>query len=177
MGRLFLSIILILQLGTVRSALAQDASSLEWGHPISYDDFQAKPDEADTAAANISVSILLGYGNTQSNILRFKVVAVMDKDESWIKNGFRKAHILNHEQGHFDIAQIFARKLAAELKKRFYTPRDVKILSAVYDDFLNRMNEVQVRYDDETRGGWDPVAQSKWRRYIKRELSGVMKGS
>ena len=177
MGRLLLSIVLILILGAVHPALGQDASSLEWGRPISYDDFQSKPDEADTAAANISVSILLGYGNTQNNTLRFKVVAVMDKNESWIKDGFRKAHILKHEQGHFDIAQIFARKLAAELKKRLYTPRDVRILSELYDDFLHQMNEVQVRYDDETRGGWDPVAQSKWRRYIEEGLSGLMKGS
>ena len=177
MGRLWIAIIVTLYHVAVPCALAQDPSSLEWGRPISYDDFESKPDEADTAAANISVSILLGYINTESNILRFKVVAVMDKDESWIKKEFRKDHILKHEQGHFDIAQIFARKLAAALKKRFYTPRDVRILSDLYDDFLNQMNEVQVRYDDETRGGWDPVAQSKWRRYIQRELSGVMKGS
>lgn len=177
MGRLLLSIILILHPGTMRWALAQDASSLEWGSPISYDDFESRPNQSDTAAANISVSILLGYVNTKSNILRFKVVAVMDKDESWIKEGFKKDHILKHEQGHFDIAQIYARKLKAFLKKRFYTPRDVRTLHDLYDDFLNQMNEVQVRYDEETRGGWDPVAQSKWRRYIEQELSGVMKGS
>lgn len=176
MGRLLLFIILILCHGTVQCALAQDASSLEWGGMISYEDFQSSPDEADTAAANISVSILLGYVNTQSNILRFKVVAVMDKDESWIKEGFRKPHILKHEQGHFDIAQIFARKLEAVLKKRFYSPTDVRLLSDLYDDFLNQMNEVQVRYDQETRGGWDPVAQSKWRRYIEEELFAAMKG-
>lgn len=157
-------------------ALAQDASSLEWGRTISYEDFQSSPDEADTAAANISVSILLGYGNTQSNILRFKVVAVMDKDESWIKEGFRRPHILKHEQGHFDIAQIFARKLEAVLKKRSYRSTDVEVLTELYDDFLNQMNQVQVRYDEETRGGWDPVAQSKWRRFIEEELASAMKG-
>ena len=169
MGRLLVFTIMLSQ-GLSNWAVAQDASSVEWGRPITYADFEAQPNESDTAAANISVSILLGYANTKSNILRFKVVAVMDKDESWIKKGFRLDHILKHEQGHLDIAQIFARKLEGVLKKRFYTPRDVNALNTLYDDYLNQMNEVQVRYDEETRGGWDPVAQSKWRMYIESEL-------
>ena len=40
---------------------AQGASTLEWGSPISYGDFASKPGKADTAAANISVTIVLGY--------------------------------------------------------------------------------------------------------------------
>jgi hypothetical protein len=170
MERLLLFMLIILSQAILHCAGAQDVSSLEWGRPITYSDFESQPNESDTAAANISVSILLGYVNTKSNILRFKVVAVMDKDESWIRKGFKQDHILKHEQGHFDIAQIFARKLEDVLKKRFYTPKDVKALNALYDEYLNRMNEVEVRYDEETRGGWDPVAQSKWRRYIAEEL-------
>lgn len=149
---------------------AQGNSSLEWGNPITYNDFESQPNRVDTAAANISVTILLGYSNTPSGELKYKVVAVMDKDQSWIKPEFKRDHILKHEQGHFDIAHIYARKLDASLKTKRYTSKDIKALSALYDRHLEEMNELQIRYDRETSGGWNALAQSKWRRYIEREL-------
>ena len=155
---------------TKHSAFSQGSSSIEWGNLITYADFQSSPDKADTAAANISVTILLGYSNTKTGALKFRVVAVMDRDQSWMKKEFRNDHILKHEQGHFDIAEIYAKKLDAALKKKHYTSKDVATLNALYDDYLAEMNELQLRYDRETRGGWDELAQSKWRRMIDRGL-------
>jgi len=149
---------------------AQDPTSLEWGKPIRYDDFKASPAPRDTAAANISVTILLGYSGKAAESLKFRVVAVMDRSESWMKTEFKRDHILRHEQGHFDIAHIYAKKLEASLEKRNYTASDLQLLNDLYDRFLREMNELQLRYDTETKGGWDDLAQSKWRRFIAMEL-------
>lgn len=171
-----LQILLLLVLITVCSGgvSAQGASSsVEWGPPIAFKDFEATPIKSDTAAANISVTIVLGYSNTKSGALKFRVVAVMDKDESWIKDEFRTLPILRHEQGHFDIAHIYARRLEAILKQKVYTTKDIALLNTVYDQCLEEMNGLQIRYDRETKGGWDALAQSKWRRFIEEELRGV----
>lgn len=152
---------------------AQGASTLEWGSPISYRDFASKPAKADTAAANISVTIVLGYAPGRDGDLTFRVFAAMDKDQSWIKDEFRNMEILKHEQGHFDIAHIFARKLEASLKGKRYTKTDVAKLNDLYDRYLAMMNDLQTRYDRETRGGLNPVAQSKWRLFISRELAAL----
>lgn len=167
-----LSIILIVVLSTAQLS-AQTASSVEWGHPVSYRDFESRPHQSDTAAANISVTILLGYSSTKSGELEFRVVAVMDKDKSWIREEFKRTHILKHEQGHFDIAHVYAKKLEGDLKRRRYTSKDIGVLNAVYDRFLEEMNALQIRYDKETKGGWDALAQSKWRRFIEGELEKV----
>jgi predicted secreted Zn-dependent protease len=169
MSRVTILLYLVTQI-TTHSGFSQGSTSIEWGKPVSYSDFESSPPKADTAAANISVTILLGYSNTKSGELKFRVVAVMDKDQSWMKKEFRKDHILKHEQGHFDIAEIYAKKLDSALKKKRYTAKDVAILNALYDDYLGQMNELQLRYDQETKGGWDGLAQSKWRRFIFREL-------
>lgn len=166
-------IIIVLISSTALQVCAQGSSSVEWGNPILYQDFEATPLMSDTAAANISVTILLGYSSTRTGSLKFKVVAVMDKDESWIKDEFKKDHILKHEQGHFDIAHIYARKLEASLRQKQYTSRDIEALNRVYDRHLEEMNGLQVRYDIETKGGWDLLAQSKWRRFIQGELNGM----
>lgn len=153
------------------SLKAQGLSSVEWGKPITFKDFESAPGEKDTAAANISVTILLGYSSGRDGRLNFKVAAVMDKDESWIREEFKNSHaVLKHEQGHFDIAHIYAKKLEAGLRDKRYTKKDVKALHEIYDRFLEKMHELQLQYDRETRGGMDPLAQSKWRRFIHREL-------
>lgn len=162
--------LLLIHVLTTRPLSAQGPSSLEWGRFIGYKDFQASAPQYDTAAASISVTILLGYSSTKSGTLAFRVVAVMDKKQSWIKDEYKKDHILRHEQGHFDIAHIYAKKLEASLKLRQYTSRDTVALNHVYDRHLEEMNGRQIRYDVETKGGWDLLAQSKWRRIIAGEL-------
>ena len=163
---------LVLLTGSV-CVWAQGATTLEWGSPISYGDFESKPVNADTAAANISVTIVLGYSPGRDGDLRFRVFAAMDKDQSWIKDEYRNDEILKHEQGHFDIAHIFARKLEASLKSKRYTKTDVAKLNDLYDRYLVMMNDLQTRYDQETRGGLNPIAQSKWRMFIRRELDAL----
>src|SRR5688572_21216246 len=172
-----LRIALLLLLMPAVFPLFGQGTSIEWGKPISYSDFQSRPEKSDTAAANISVTILLGYSNTKSGELRFRVVAVMDQHESWIRQEFRRDHILKHEQGHFDIAHIYAKKLEASLRTRRYTSGDVDLLNKVYDQYLAEMNDLQVKYDRETKGGWDALAQSKWRRIIEAELRRILSSS
>lgn len=94
----------------------------------------------------------------------------MEKNESWIKEQYKNEEILKHEQGHFDIAHIFAKKLEKNLKEKRFTAKDINNINAVYDNFLAMMNEVQVRYDEETRGGLNRGAQLRWRRFIEGEL-------
>lgn len=164
---------LILLTGHSVCVWAQGGATLEWGSPITFGDFESKPVEADTAAANISVTIVLGYSSGRDGDLTFRVFAAMDKDQSWIKEEYRNDEILKHEQGHFDIAHIFARKLGASLMGKRYTRNDVAKLSDVYDRYLVMMNDLQTKYDRETRGGLNPVAQSKWRMFIRRELAAL----
>ena len=152
----------------------QDGSSLAWGTPIRFEDFKAEPNEKDTAAASISVTILLGYSSTRQGDLKFSVSAVMDKEESWIKEEYRRnEEILNHEQGHFDIAHIYARRLGASLKGQRFTRKDVVKLHAIYDAYLADMHTVQTQYDKETQGGINRDAQKKWKKFIDGQLKEV----
>lgn len=133
-----LAIILLVCFATNTYLFAQDDASIEWGRPVMYGDFEAMPTEKDTAAANISVTILLGYSAGRDGTLAFKVAAVMDKRESWMREAFKTEAVLRHEQGHFDIAHIFAKQLETELKSTTYTNKEVKTLNALYNTFLER---------------------------------------
>ena len=161
-------ILLFLLIAISITSFAQ--SSIEWGRPVVYADFQARPERSDTAAASISVTISLGYAKTRNGNLKYRVSAVMAMDESWIKEEFRTESVLSHEQGHFDIAHIYAKQLEAVLKTRPYAANDVSALQALYDSFLEKMNALQLQYDNETKGGADLTAQIKWKKFIESKI-------
>jgi len=165
---LVLFLIATLHAGNVN---AQPSSLKKWGRPLRFEDFLGRPNATDTAAANISVSIVLGYGSDANGNLRFTVYAAMDKNESWIKDRFRLYHILRHEEGHLDIAQIHAAKLAAVLAGKRFTEVDIETLNALYASHVEEMNIQQLAYDRETNGGWNEQAQSRWRVQIQSELA------
>lgn len=169
-----ISVFLFLLTGATSGLFAQKNVSIEWGRPIRLEDFEAAPNEQDTAVASISVTIRLGYLINRQGVLEYDVVAVMDRDESWIKAPFRNNTILRHEQGHFDIAHIFARRLSEHLQNQDFIRADVPELHQLYDVFLNQMNAFQVQYDRETQGGLDHAVQTKWEAEIERQLAPFM---
>jgi len=60
---------------------AQGVSTIKWGKPLTFQDFESRPTDKDTAAADISVTIMLGYSSTRDGHLKLKVAAVIDKDK------------------------------------------------------------------------------------------------
>ena len=80
-------------------------------------------------------------------------------------------HILAHEQIHFDISELYARKLRKELKehknqltlKRGYMSR---VFNQIYGESENR----QTLYDQETEGGQNEAQQALWKAIIEKEL-------
>ena len=68
----------------------------------------------DTAAALSSTSIKIDWGY-HSAVLKYHIRCRFDKFASWAR--VRNDSILIHEQGHFDIAEIYARRLNGALRK------------------------------------------------------------
>jgi hypothetical protein len=166
-------LILIILLASWCVCYSQTDHMAEWGKPISYDDFQAKPDNADTAAAWISVTIELGYVPDKQGILKFQSRALMDKSQSWIKLQHRRNNVLVHEQGHFDLAHIIAKKLETNLKDEGYTKDQVPRIEQVYDQFLQLLNDLETQYDRQTKGGLNREQQEKWNEQIQKDLKSI----
>jgi hypothetical protein len=94
---------------------------------LTFDDFQGKPGEADTALYRSSATMLthkLGaivksidvHLVTEKRKTSFIIHAAMLKNKSWIKNTGDTIS-LKHEQGHFDICEIHARMLRRDIVK------------------------------------------------------------
>jgi hypothetical protein len=83
------------------------------------------------------------------------------------------AGVLNHEQVHFDIAELYARKIRQKLhqiRDRGYTIKEYhSIVDKIYQDYF----EVQNQYDKETGHSVNSEKQAEWDLWVARELKAL----
>ena len=87
---------------------------LPWANvrPLTWEDFLCEPKRNTDAVALTSTALGISY-NVSNHQLNYEITCSFSKVKSW---GILKTpYILAHEQGHFDITEIFARKLHKEL--------------------------------------------------------------
>ena len=87
---------------------------LDWtsSRKLTWADYKAKPNTDNDAAASTTTYLGIDY-NISNTSFSYKIESRFSKTRSW---GLHKTdYILSHEQGHFDIAEIFARKLHKEI--------------------------------------------------------------
>ena len=143
---------------------------IEWTaeRKLTWQDFKGQPDKSSTNAALTSSSINIEFGYNSSG-LKYNIKCRFDQNLSWgrIKNEY----ILSHEQGHFDIAEIHARKLNQQLKAYKFNNRTVgKDINRIYDTVMKEHHALQSKYDDETNYSRDPAKQNEWKIKIDEML-------
>ncbi|MEG9328172.1 protein of unknown function [Salinimicrobium catena] len=144
--------------------------------PLTWNDFSGVPDlhndfDASTNSG-ISYSWSLRSSETKAELF-YKVRSYFYPDLSWVKPGKDSALLLAHEQLHFDISELHARKLRKIMDG--YVPdlkSDVKeVLERIYEKNENARRQMQEKYDRETRHGQDEAAQEKWEIFIRSKLA------
>lgn len=169
MKKSILAIAFMLCISNIR-AQANDSlifftQSLEW------DSFKGTPD-SDTLGARISTVINLKIRvNAWSGKPHFKSYALMDPYKSWVAPGYADPYTLRHEQTHFNITELCARKLQAELNQLKLKATITVLIEAILTKWENQMEAMQRQYDLETKGGNDPVSQNSWNEKITGGLN------
>jgi hypothetical protein len=79
--------------------------------------------------------------------------------------------LLQHEQRHFDLCEVYARKLRQKLAKRSWTGDDADKIDRIYQHLYKELNERQLKYDEETVHGLDTDKQHEWNEQIAKELN------
>ncbi len=141
--------------------------------------FKATPDLNSPYAAVTNTIWRYGYTATiTGNHLHidFNFTGGVDVNTSWVnhqKIRSRKASntLLNHEQGHVYINFILLKKGELVLKTQVYTTKNYKTrIETTAQDMSRFYNDMQERYDEETKHGADLVAQEKWDGFFAQEL-------
>jgi len=134
-----------------------------------WSDFRARPDAYAYNAALTSSEIVFGFHYNSAEGFTWNIQCLFNKDRSWVR--VKNNYILAHEQGHFDITEIYARKLQQQLKGyRLNKDRVSKDVSAIYQQVMKEQNDTQNRYDTETDNSIKKGPQERWLEKIKDDL-------
>ena len=135
---------------------------------LTWDDFKAEPQKLGSTAAMTTTHLSFAYNVTNGKVT-YKIDCRFEKNKSWglVKNDW----ILKHEQGHFDIAEIFARKLNKLTNEyQFNRASFQKDLDIIYKSVVDEKEKFQQQYDDETDYSRHKPNQEAWLKKIELEL-------
>ena len=109
-------------------------------------------------------------------VFHFDVRVYFNQNESWVDAGMQSDDLLNHEQKHFDLAEVHARKIRKALSELEENPCEMteaemnQFIGEIVGNILAEEDAEQIKYDDETKHGTDQQAQEEWDTYISSEL-------
>lgn len=172
-------IIIVFFVQVSADALSQNTDSLKfWCNKdkLRWDDFKGKiPDNG-----NSYLSAGTGYGlipvrTRKNDLLSYDITLVFKKYESWKKD--TAEYLLAHEQLHFDIAELYARKLRKAIQDVPKTNRNPteEVFNTVIQKLYLENASMQRKYDEETIHGIIAESQIKWEKKISLELKNLEK--
>lgn len=151
---------------------SQNQNSIYWtdSHKLSWDDFKGKaiPNNISAAMTYSSITFEIEVENDSAIIT---IENIFDKKQSWVKNSGKTNYILNHEQKHFDISEIYARKLRKKLSEEQFEFSSIqKNISKIVKDNYKEAISFQNKYDKETKHSVNIEKQEIWNEKIEDEL-------
>lgn len=138
---------------------------------LKWPDFKDKaPKNTEHAALTHSGISLDLSGNNESYIIT--VSAHFDQRKSWSKRDAESDFLLNHEQLHFDITELFARKLRKKIiNGKWKRPEEInEAIQPLYDQNKDEWRAFQAQYDKETNHSVDKETQALWNALVSDSL-------
>lgn len=141
--------------------------------PLTWNDFRGKPQKRFAAAS--TVYKMQKEISQNDKVATIKIEAIFFCNDSWKKNEWIDNSILKHEQKHFDIVELFCRKLRKYIHEQHYAtyPALVNDLEVQFGTINKDMDVYQDKYDDQTDGSMNGDKQKEWNIKIEKELAAL----
>ncbi|MCB4799988.1 DUF922 domain-containing protein [Neotamlana laminarinivorans] len=153
----------------------QPVKSWKADYKLIWADFKGKPNPNHSAVAVTASGITFGFSITETNtnkVVDFnaEVYAHFYPEQSWYAPNRANAHVLGHEQLHFNITELFARKFRQRISKLKKSNNIRRELKTLHNTINKELAQFQNKYDTETDFSRNFEAQLKWEKYIEAEL-------
>jgi hypothetical protein len=152
-----------------------DEPSIKWSenYILTWNDFRGTPHHASPVAAITASGITYQLSALLKNEkveVDCNVEAHFYPEKSWYKKESANSLILAHEQLHFDITELYARKLRQAIEKAVFTENVKQEVKALYDDINKALIAFQDSYDNATDYSRNAEKQQEWGKKIAEEL-------
>lgn len=134
------------------------------GYRLTWDDFQGPVDPHRKIGVESATQVMIELNSrSEGNRVFFDVSCYFERERSWTASR-HSSHLLAHEQLHFDIAELFARKMRQQLKQLTdlnHRNLERKVMN-VYRAVNRDHNVFQDLYDKETDHSKNREKQAEW---------------
>jgi hypothetical protein len=158
--------------------------ALRWSaaRPLAWTDFRGTAPSGGMEGAQTAYGLFYGLRCTR-DVFQFQVTTGFLPRDSWVKpsvlaSADESRRTLAHEQTHFDLSEVYARRMRryfAELFRPCDQPLDR--WRTVAEKFVRDESSAQDRYDDETRHGLIADRQRTWTADVTDQLKELGKFS
>lgn len=153
------------------SADSDDVIYWSSDYRLTWDDFEGEPRYDYEAISALTSSGIIHYKGCRDGEIIFKVQAYFEKGESWVKEEALTDHHLVHEQIHFDITELAARRLRKSLKKRKFKCGEEVDFENFVNSFIDNWKTEQNAFDLMSRHSLNKEQQQEWFYKVAMELS------
>lgn len=160
----------------LNNSLPDATNEFQWieHRRLSWEDFQGPvraSDDESAAATHCGMGFRINSLNG-SDKPDVTVYNTFYTKKSWVRHDAKISSILEHEQGHFDLCEIFTRKLRSRVNNISVSGSDMKsVLLSIFTEVNNEYEICQQTYEDETTHGTNIPEQKRWMEKISKELS------
>jgi len=135
--------------------------------PLVWSDFKGIPDSLVLINGRLPSAVSTTYIEVQLDSSgNYYVNTIFEQSESWVTN--KSEMLLSHEQGHFDLTEIYSRKLRKLILDSLNSPSfDI---NRAYIESIDSMDYVHNLYDKQTAYGSIDVMNKNWQSVIYNRL-------
>lgn len=140
---------------------------------LRWSDFHGHVKSEDDASASASyigfLHLIKKCAHPDSVILDTR--AFFNKSRSWVKVPSVNPSLLSHEQLHFDLAELYARKFRKAIQGINMNAKTItRMVDSTFKYYASKDDSIHFLYDVETNHGLDRTSQYRWDENVKNDL-------
>lgn len=143
-------------------------------YKLSWEDFKGNAPPFSKEAASTASGISYSYQATMKHFqikVDCEVHSFFMPNDSWYNLEKANDAVLSHEQVHFDICEIFARKMRKRVAETTFSQTVKQEIKKIYKEILQELDNMQEQYDFETNHSRNKDKQKEWEDKVGRLLN------
>lgn len=153
---------------------AANSNRIAWDqdYQLDWKDFKGQANNASSLDAYTMLGISLEVIGQKDGKVDMGIFGYFEKNKSWVKSDEKTDLLLSHERKHFDLCEVYRRKLIKKLeaKKSYDYDSFSDEVGKTFNENFEAYTKEQERYDEETHHSQKKEAQIKWNKFIAKEL-------
>ncbi len=147
----------------------------EWSEDrlLKWSDFKGSPGTIEGWGATSSTGISQSYHVRSDGYIDKNAVVIKGyfyPEYSWVRHNHKSKHLLGHEQTHFDITEVYARKLAKKIQETTFTTNALEEIKALYQEIEKERVATQTLFDKDSEHSINHMKEFQWELKVKRWL-------